>query len=126
MHPWDNLEQNFLAYVGTVIEMAKTITNQAEYIEDAALADKIMNLGIGLESYAEMASHPIAEAMEAKISHDYKTFSPISCSWDLEVAPNSSVHLPPHLVENLPWKPGQKLIGRSNLDGVLEVRPAES
>lgn len=72
MHPWDNLEQDFLAFVTAAEQMTRAICSQAEKIEDPKLCDNIMNLCIGLECFLNLESDRIADAMEDKISYDYE------------------------------------------------------
>ena len=109
-HPWDDLEQRFLRFTIAVKESFRAISSITEDPKiPSDLADKIMNISIGAEAYVETMENEIAEAMENKISHDYKKTSLQQTTGTLTVTDDYTIELPDYMVRLLGWEVGDTL-----------------
>ena len=109
-NPWDDLEQRFLRFTIALKESFRAICSVTEDQKiPSDLADKIMNISIGAEAYVETVENEIAEAIENKISHDYRKSYLQQTTGILIVKDDYTLELPDYMVKLLGWETGDTL-----------------
>ena len=110
LHPWDDLEQDFLRFTITVKEMAGSI---ATMVEDpnvpAEVVDSVQNTVNGLIEYVKTQENVLADAIEGKIGYDYRNQRLQQSSWVTQIGDDWMITLPKWVCERLGWAPGDGL-----------------
>lgn len=110
MHPWDDLEQRFLRFSITLKEMVKAMSAIVDNPKvPAEVADSVANTANGLLEYIQVNENMIADDMEAKITHDYKSGKYQQTHFTTVIDQNGMITLPKVVCEMLNWKPGDLL-----------------
>jgi hypothetical protein len=109
-HPWDDLEQRFLRFTIAVKDMAESacVAVDQETVP-ATTIDAVQNILTGLIEYVKVCEDEIAEAMEGKIRHDYKSQGYRQTNFYTEINDDWTIDLPGIVVSGLGWKSGDLL-----------------
>ena len=122
-HPWDDLEQDFLRFTITVKEMADAIATMVDGPGvPAEVVDSVQNTVNGLLEYVKTQENVLADAMEDKISHDYRNQPAQQLSWITEIDDNWSITLSKWVCERLGWGPGDRLKWEITSDNSVVVK----
>lgn len=109
-HPWDDLEQDFLRFTITVKEMADAIGTMVEDPNvPAEVVDSVQNTVNGLIEYVKTQENVLADAMEGKISYDYRNQPLQQSSWVTQIGDDWTITLPKWVCERLGWASGDGL-----------------
>lgn len=110
MHPWEDLEQRFLSYSITLKELVKAISAIADNPKvPADVVDSVANAANGMLEYIQINESMIADSMEAKIVHDYKSGKYQQTYFTTEIDKNGVVTLPKVVLDMLKWREGDIL-----------------
>lgn len=110
MHPWEDLEQRFLSYSITLKELVKAISAIADNPKvPAEVVDSVANAANGMLEYIQINENMIADSMEAKIVHDYKSGSYQQAYFTTEIDQNGVITLPKVVLDVLKWRTGDIL-----------------
>jgi hypothetical protein len=122
-HPWDDLEQRFLRFTTTVKEMAESAAVVVDRDEvPAETIDSVQNILTGLIEHIKVCENEIAEAMEGKITHDYKYQQ---SSFYTKINDDWTINLPRIVIEQLGWKPGDLLAWKALNDREFMVKKVD-
>lgn len=109
-HPWDDLEQRFLRFTIAVKDMAESAAIAVDQSTvPAETIDTVQNILTGLIEYVKVCENEIAEAMEGKITHDYKSQGYQQTKFYTKINDDWSIDLPGVVVNALGWKSGDLL-----------------
>lgn len=123
MHPWDDLEQRFLSYSIALKEMVKAISTIVDNPKvPAEVVDSVVNTANGLLEYIQVNEDMIADDMEAKIAHDYKSGKYQQTHFITEIDQNDMITLPEVMCEVLKWRTGDILQWKVKDDNTIVVR----
>jgi hypothetical protein len=125
-HPWNDLEQRFLRFTITLKELLESVAIRIdEENVPAEVVDTVSNIVIGAKEYLITCENEIAEAMEQKIAHDYKSGAYQQITGTLFIDDDWTVQLPKYLVETLDWRPGDRLEWKVEDNGHVMVRKVD-
>lgn len=123
MHPWDDLEQRFLNYSITLKELVKAISAIADDPKvPAEVVDSVANTVNGMLEYIQINENLIADGMEAKIVHDYKSGKYQQTHFITEIGENGTITLPKVVCNVLKWRVGDTLQWELRDDNTVVVR----
>ena len=123
MHPWDDLEQRFLNYSTPLKELVKAISIIADDPKvPAEVIDSVANTANGLLEYIQVNENMIADDMEAKIVHDYRSGKYQQTYFTTEIDENGAITLPKVVCNVLKWKAGDTLQWELRDDNTVVVR----
>lgn len=123
MHPWEDLEQRFLNYSTTLKELVKAISAIADDPKvPAKVVDSVANTVNGMLEYIQINENMIADGMEAKISHDYKSGKYQQTHFITEISENGTITLPKVVCNVLKWRVGDTLQWELRDDNTVVVR----
>lgn len=122
-HPWDDLEQRFLRFTISVKEMAESACTAVDQDKvPAETIDSVQNILNGLIEHVKVCEDEISEAMEGKISHDYRYQQ---SSFYTKINDDWTVDLPGVVVEQLGWKSGDLLSWKALNDKEFMVKKVD-
>ena len=109
-HPWDELEQRFLRFTTTVKELIESVMVAVDDEKvPAEVVDNVSNLTLGLKQYVVTCEDEIANAIESKVEHDYRSNNLQQTTGTLIIGDDYTVQLPRYILDLLGWGVGDTL-----------------